>query len=110
MIEEALSMLDLEGIETIIIDNIGNLVCIAEFKLGEHLRIGVTSVLEGNDKPLKYPLLFESVDVVLINKNFDVARFKKDIYSLNKKAKIYTCSAYKKIGLEEVIDIFYKEM
>lgn len=117
MIEEALSMLDLEGIETIIIDNIGNLVCTAEFTLGEHLRIGVTSVLEGNDKPLKYPLLFESVDVVLINKidllpytNFDVDRFKKDIYSLNKKAKIYTCSAYKKIGLEEVIDIFYKEM
>ncbi|MBE6113964.1 MAG: hydrogenase nickel incorporation protein HypB [Erysipelotrichaceae bacterium] len=113
MIEKALDELDLEGIDTVIIDNIGNLVCTAEFMLGEHLRIGVASVTEGNDKPLKYPLLFQTADVVLINKidlqpytNFDVERFERDIHSLNPKAKIYTCSAYKGEGLEPVIDLF----
>ena len=105
MIEKAINELNLEGIHTIIIDNIGNLVCTAEFTLGEHLRIGVASVTEGNDKPLKYPLLFQTADVVLINKidllpytNFNVEQFEKDIHSLNKNAKIYTCSAYKNEG------------
>ena len=113
MIEEALGLLDLTGIDTVVIDNIGNLVCTAEFALGEHVRIGVASVTEGNDKPLKYPLLFQTADVVLINKidlqpftNFSVERFEADIHSLNANAKIYTCSAFKQIGLEPVIDIF----
>ena len=113
MIEEALGLLDLTGIDTVVIDNIGNLVCTAEFALGEHVRIGVASVTEGNDKPLKYPLLFQTADVVLINKidlqpftNFSVERFEADIHSLNANAKIYTCSAFKQIGLEPVIEIF----
>ena len=113
MIEQALNELDLEGINTIIIDNIGNLVCTAEFTLGEHLRIGVASVTEGNDKPLKYPLLFQTADVVLINKidllpytNFSVEKFENDIHSVNKNAKIYTCSAFKEQGLEPVIELF----
>ena len=113
MIENAISELDLKGIETLIIDNIGNLVCTAEFALGEHLRIGVASVTEGNDKPLKYPLLFQTADIVMINKidllpytNFNVDKFKEDIYSLNKQAKVYTCSAYKNEGLDPIIDLF----
>lgn len=113
MIENAIAELDLEGVNTIIIDNIGNLVCTAEFSLGEHIRIGVASVTEGNDKPLKYPLLFQTADIVLINKidlqpytNFDVARFEADVHSLNANAKVYTCSAFKNEGLEPVIDIF----
>ena len=113
MIENALSELDLEGIDTVVVDNIGNLVCTAEFLLGEHLRIGVASVTEGNDKPLKYPLLFQTADVVLINKidlqpytNFDVQRFEDDVHSLNPNARVYTCSAFKGEGLEPVIEIF----
>ena len=116
MIEQALSELDLEGVETVVIDNIGNLVCTAEFLLGEHLRIGVASVTEGNDKPLKYPLLFQTADVVLINKidlqpytNFDVERFTQDVHSLNANARIYTCSAFKNQGLEPVIELFLKK-
>ena len=112
MIERALSELSLDGIETVIIDNIGNLVCTAEFLLGEHLRIGVASVTEGNDKPLKYPLLFQTADIVLINKidlqpytNFDVERFTNDIHSLNENAKVYTCSAYKDINLEPIVEL-----
>ena len=113
MIEHALNELDLEGVETVVIDNIGNLVCTAEFLLGEHLRIGVASVTEGNDKPLKYPLLFQTADVVLINKidlqpytNFDVDRFTQDVHSLNANAQVYTCSAFKGEGLEPVIELF----
>ncbi|MBQ9925129.1 MAG: hydrogenase nickel incorporation protein HypB [Clostridia bacterium] len=113
MIENALSELDLEGIDTVVVDNIGNLVCTAEFLLGEHLRIGVASVTEGNDKPLKYPLLFQTADVVLINKidlqpytNFDVQRFEDDVHSLNPNAGVYTCSAFKGEGLEPIIEIF----
>lgn len=113
MIENAIAELDLEDVNTIIIDNIGNLVCTAEFSLGEHIRIGVASVTEGNDKPLKYPLLFQTADIVLINKidlqpytNFDVARFEADVHSLNANAKVYTCSAFKNEGLEPVINIF----
>lgn len=113
MIETAISELNLDGINTIIIDNIGNLVCTAEFTLGEHLRVGVASVAEGNDKPLKYPLLFQTADVVLINKidllpytNFSVAKFETDIHSLNPNAKIYTCSAFKDMGLDPVVELF----
>ena len=116
MIEQALGELDLEGVETVVIDNIGNLVCTAEFLLGEHLRIGVASVTEGNDKPLKYPLLFQTADVVLINKidlqpytNFDVERFTQDVHCLNPKAQVYTCSAFKGEGLEPVIELFLKK-
>ena len=116
MIEHALNELDLEGVETVVIDNIGNLVCTAEFLLGEHLRIGVASVTEGNDKPIKYPLLFQTADVVLINKidlqpytNFDVDRFTQDVHSLNANAQVYTCSAFKGEGLEPVIELFLKK-
>ena len=115
MIENAISELDLEGVETLIIDNIGNLVCTAEFALGEHLRVGVASVTEGNDKPLKYPLLFQTANVVMINKidllpytNFNVEKFKEDIHSLNDKAKVYTCSAYKNEGLEPILELLIK--
>ncbi len=84
MIKEAIYELDLNGIEVIIIDNIGNLVCTAEFKLGEDKRITVFSVTEGNDKPLKYPLMFQTTDILIINKmdlirhtNFNIENFKK---------------------------------
>ena len=116
MIETALSELDLEGLDTIIVDNIGNLVCTAVFELGEHMRIAVTSVTEGNDKPLKYPNLFKTADIVLINKidllpytNFNVEKFTSDVHQLNPNAKVYTCSAYKQTGLEPVIDLFTKK-
>ena len=113
MIQQAISELDLEGVKTLVIDNIGNLVCTAEFRLGEHIRIGVASVTEGNDKPLKYPLLFQTADLVLINKidlapytNFNVPQFEADIHSLNPAAKVYTCAAWKGQGLEPIVELF----
>lgn len=113
MIQQAIAELDLTGVKTVVIDNIGNLVCTAEFRLGEHIRIGVASVTEGNDKPLKYPLLFQTADVVLINKidlapftNFSVPQFEADIHSLNPRAKVYTCAAWRDQGLEPVVELF----
>ena len=113
MIQQARAELDLTGVKTVVIDNIGNLVCTAEFRLGEHIRIGVASVTEGNDKPLKYPLLFQTADVVLINKidlapftNFSVPQFEADIHSLNPHAKVYTCAAWRGQGLEPVVELF----
>lgn len=112
MIKRAIGELDLTGVKTVVIDNIGNLVCTAEFRLGEHLRIGVTSVTEGNDKPLKYPLLFQTADVVLINKvdlapytNFNIALFEEDIHNLNPRAEVYPCAAWKGQGLEPVVEL-----
>ena len=116
MIQQAILELDLTGVKTIVIDNIGNLVCTAEFRLGEHVRIGVASVTEGNDKPLKYPLLFQTADLVLINKidlapytNFNVEQFENDIHSLNLKARVYTCAAWKGQGLDPVIELVTAE-
>ena len=113
MIQQAIGELDLTGVKTLVIDNIGNLVCTAEFRLGEHIRIGVASVTEGNDKPLKYPLLFQTADMVLINKidlapytNFNVPQFEDDIHSLNPKAQVYTCAAWKGQGLEPIVELF----
>ena len=113
MIQQAISELDLTGVKTIVIDNIGNLVCTAEFRLGEHVRIGVASVTEGNDKPLKYPLLFQTADLVLINKidlapytNFNVEQFEADIHSLNPGAQVYPCAAWKGQGLEPIVELF----
>lgn len=112
MIQQAISELDLTGVKTIVIDNIGNLVCTAEFRLGEHVRIGVASVTEGNDKPLKYPLLFQTADLVLINKidlapytNFNAPQFERDIHSLNPGARVYTCAAWKGQGLDPIIEL-----
>ena len=113
MVETGLNELDLEGVETVIVDNIGNLVCTAAFSLGEHMRVCVASTTEGNDKPLKYPNMFRTADVVLLNKidllpyiNFDVDKFKNDVYSLNPDAQIHLCSAFKNEGLEPVVNLF----
>ena len=68
MVNRALPGLDLPALDLVIIENVGNLVCPAEFDVGEHAKAMVYSVTEGEDKPLKYPVMFRSVDVVLLNK------------------------------------------
>lgn len=108
MIQRALAELDLSGIRTIVIDNIGNLVCTSEFSLGEDIRVGISSVTEGNDKPMKYPLLFQTADYVLINKmdlapytNFDADQFEADVHTLNPNARVIRCSATTGMGMTE---------
>ena len=68
MVRSALPEVPLEGIDLLVIENDGNLVCPAEFRVGEDLRVMVCSVAEGEDKPLKYPLMFRTCDLVLVNK------------------------------------------
>src|SRR3954451_24951390 len=68
MVRSALRELPLDDVDLLVIENVGNLVCPAEFRVGEDLRVMVCSVTEGEDKPLKYPLMFRTVDLVLVNK------------------------------------------
>jgi len=68
MLDKALNSFDLKEIDLLIIENVGNLVCPVDFYLGEHLKIAVLSVTEGDDKPSKYPLLFSKAEVLIINK------------------------------------------
>jgi hydrogenase nickel incorporation protein HypB len=82
MVRSALPSLALEEIDLLVIENVGNLVCPAEFRVGEHARVMVSSITEGEDKPLKYPLMFRACELVLINKldllehvDFDLERF-----------------------------------
>lgn len=95
--------------DLVILENIGNLVCPAEFDTGASLNMVILSVPEGSDKPLKYPLMFEKSNLVLINKidtidyfDFDFEVVEKFIYKRNPKAKIFRISAKKDIGLGEV--------
>ncbi|MDU2064862.1 MAG: hydrogenase nickel incorporation protein HypB [Sporomusaceae bacterium] len=90
MVEKALAKLPLDDIDLLIIENVGNLVCPAEFFIGEDAKATLLSVTEGEDKPLKYPLIFKEASVVLINKTdllpylpFDLAAAKEDITTLN---------------------------
>ena len=68
MVRSALGDVPLAGTDLLVIENVGNLVCPAEFKVGEDARVMVSSVTEGEDKPLKYPLMFRTCDLVLVNK------------------------------------------
>ena len=90
MLQSALAQLDLSKLDLLIVENVGNLVCPAEFKLGTHKNILVASIPEGDDKPYKYPGMYRGVDVVVINKmdllpyvSFRLDFFKKGIEALN---------------------------
>jgi hydrogenase nickel incorporation protein HypB len=72
MVAKAIAKINLEGIKLLIIENVGNLVCPAAYDLGENLRLVLLSVTEGEDKPLKYPTMFKSADIVIVNK-IDIA-------------------------------------
>lgn len=107
MTESALNNLPLEEIDLLLIENVGNLVCPAEFALGEHKKVMLLSVPEGDDKPLKYPLMFSETDVVLVNKvdllpylDFNITAFNKVVTGLNPKVEIFQISCKTGEGLE----------
>jgi hydrogenase nickel incorporation protein HypB len=100
MVRSALPALPLEDIDLLIVENVGNLVCPAEFRIGEDSRIMVCSVTEGEDKPLKYPLMFRACELVVINKvdllqhlDFDVDRLEANIRQVNHEATVMRVSA-----------------
>lgn len=99
MTEQGLRALGVD-FDIVFLENVGNLVCPAEYDTGAHINMTVLSVPEGDDKPLKYPLMYEKCDLVLINKidalgyfNFDIDRCKRNILARNKNAVIIEVSA-----------------
>ena len=108
MTRQGIEGLDVTDLDLAILENVGNLVCPAEFDTGAAKNVMILSVPEGDDKPLKYPLMFEICDVVLINKidvlpyfDFDMERVKEAIYRRNKNALIFPISAKTGEGMKE---------
>ena len=108
MINTALGKLPLEKINVLIIENVGNLICPAAFSLGEHKKVVIASIPEGDDKPAKYPVIFSEADAVIINKldllshvDFDLPRFHKRIEGLNPKVKIFEVSCKTGEGIDK---------
>jgi len=106
MIKNALDEFNTETLDVLIIENVGNLVCPAEFNLGEDIKIMILSVTEGEDKPCKYPLMFRIAKALIINKvdllpyiDCNINRIIKDALSLNPDLKIFEISCTKKTGL-----------
>src|SRR5215217_7977500 len=100
MVRSAIPSLPLDELDLLVIENVGNLVCPAEFRVGEDARIMVCSVAEGEDKPLKYPLMFRACELVLINKidllphlEFDLDRFLANLQAVNPDADHLLVSA-----------------
>jgi hydrogenase nickel incorporation protein HypB len=109
MVRSALPALPLEEIDLLVIENVGNLVCPAEFKVGEDARAMVCSVTEGEDKPLKYPLMFRSCELVLINKidllphiEFDVDKLLYNLDAVNPGVARLLVSARTGEGVDEL--------
>ena len=108
MINHALQSLPLEDLDLLLIENVGNLICPSEFALGEHKRVVVSSVPEGDDKPVKYPMIFADADAVVINKidllpyvEFDIPAFRRAVRELNPKAEFFEVSCKSGIGIDK---------
>jgi len=108
MTSPALENLPLGEIDLLLIENVGNLVCPGEFELGEHKKVVLLSIPEGDDKPYKYPLMFHIADVVLINKidllpylKFDIAAFSKAVKGMNQKVEIFQISCTTGQGIQD---------
>ncbi len=108
MIYAATQKMDLGGLDILFVENVGNLVCPAEFKVGEDFKIALLSIPEGDDKPEKYPLLFSEAKVLLLNKidllpylDFDVEKVKRVVKTLNKDIEIFMVSAKTGQGFDE---------
>ena len=111
MVNRALQGLDLSGLDLVIVENVGNLVCPAEFDVGEHAKAMVYSVTEGDDKPLKYPVMFRAVDVVLLNKtdlvpylDVDIESYIRHVREVNPTATILPVSAKTGVGMADWFD------
>ncbi|MCX7831915.1 MAG: hydrogenase nickel incorporation protein HypB [Actinobacteria bacterium] len=108
MIQKALTHLPIDNLDVLIIENVGNLVCPAEWRLGENLKVVLLSIPEGDDKPIKYPLMFSSADILLLTKidlfsyfNFNIDQVEKIVRGLNSNIKIMKISSITFEGFDE---------
>jgi len=111
MVRAGLARLPLDALDLLLIENVGNLVCPAEFDVGQHARAMVYSLTEGEEKPLKYPVMFRAVDVVVVNKidllphlDVDVDRFLAHLHAVNPTARVIRTSARTGEGVDEWCD------
>lgn len=107
MTRQGIEALEPSGLDLVILENVGNLVCPAEFDTGAHKNVMILSIPEGDDKPLKYPLMFSIVDIVLVNKvdaqdyfDFDMDLFKERLAKLNPEIQVVPISAKNGEGME----------
>ncbi len=117
MVEEGLSAMDVDALDCIIVENVGNLVCPAEFDTGAVKKAVILSVPEGDDKPLKYPLIFTVCDVVVVNKvdylegsDFDMRKFRERVLKLNPSAEIIEVSCKTGQGIDAWTSWLRKEI
>jgi hydrogenase nickel incorporation protein HypB len=108
MILSAAESLGLDGKQLLIIENVGNLVCPAEFKLGENIKVMILSIPEGHDKPLKYPLMFTESNALILNKidllphtDFDMEELRKTVLAMNPAIQIFPLSAKTGEGISD---------
>lgn len=111
MVRRAAESMNLDKINLLIVENVGNLVCPAEFDIGENFKAVVLSITEGDDKPLKYPLIFKESEIVLLNKidllpftNFNLESAREDLTALHPNIKIIETSCTKNIGTDNFCD------
>lgn len=111
MVARLLHVEKLSGTQLLFIENVGNLVCPAEFPLGEHMRVVLLSVTEGDDKPIKYPVIFRNCDAVIFTKcdllphvKFDIQSAKRHVLDLNSKAVFFELSSETNQGVQKWID------
>jgi hydrogenase nickel incorporation protein HypB len=109
MILSAAESLGLDGKQLLIIENVGNLVCPAEFKLGEDIKVMILSIPEGHDKPLKYPLMFTESNALILNKidllphtDFDMEELRKTVLAMNPAIRIFPLSAKTGEGISDL--------
>jgi hydrogenase nickel incorporation protein HypB len=107
MVRSALPEIPLDDVDLLVVENVGNLVCPAEFRIGEDVRVMVSSVTEGEDKPLKYPLMFRACELVVVNKidllphlDFDLDLFLHNVEKVNPSAERMLVSARTGEGVE----------
>jgi hydrogenase nickel incorporation protein HypB len=111
MVANAISDWDLAGIDFLFVENVGNLVCPGDFDLGEDIRVMLVATTEGEDKPLKYPTLINTADVVIINKmdiaeavECDVPLLERNIHEVRPGAEVFKVSAKTGAGVDEWVD------
>lgn len=116
MIASALEGWDLERLDFLFIENVGNLVCPASYDLGEQLRVVLLSATEGEDKPLKYPTIFNTADIALITKmdmaaaaDFDLTSARRNIHCVRPGMRVLEVSSKTGEGLRETLDLFEEE-
>ena len=107
LVQDALGNLNLEGIRLLVIENVGNLVCPANYDLGEHIKVVVASTTEGDDKPLKYPAMFRNASVLLVNKidllpylNCNITELKNNALRINPALNVYETSCITDQGID----------